>query len=192
MLMVTVAKHSYEMLVEKQSKFIAHLVPYNMYEKVLGELRTEHPKARHFVRAFRYINEFEQIVEGSSDDGEPRGTSGKPVLAVLQGNALINIAVIVVRYFGGTKLGTGGLARAYSDAANMVIVAAEPFAYRKEENRQLRCSYSDLGKVEYAASKNGVTVEEKRFEPFSICLVLRAPSKQLEKLQSEIERLVFE
>lgn len=180
------------MLVEKQSKFIAHLVPYSMYVKILKELKAEHPKARHFVTAFRYINEFEQIVEGSSDDGEPRGTSGKPVLAVLQGNALINTAVIVVRYFGGTRLGTGGLARAYSDATNMAIAAAEPLAYVKEENRQLCCSYSDLGKVEYAASKNGVTVEEKHFETSGVCLVLRAAPEQLEKLQSEIERLVFE
>ena len=62
--------------------------------------------------AYRHLNEFEQIVENSSDDGEPKGTSGKPNLAVLAGNELINTAVIIVRYFGGIKLGTGGLVRA--------------------------------------------------------------------------------
>ena len=122
--MYTVNDHTYEMLVEKQSKFIAHIMPYSRYDEVLESLKAEHPKARHFVTAFRYINEFDQVVEGSSDDGEPRGTSGKPTLAVLQGNTLINAAIITVRYFGGTKLGTGGLVRAYSDATNMAIDAS--------------------------------------------------------------------
>ena len=81
----------------------------------------KHPKARHHVYAYRYLNEYEQIVENSSDDGEPKGTSGKPSLHVLAGHELINTAVIIVRYFGGIKLGTGGLVRAYSDAVNSVI-----------------------------------------------------------------------
>ncbi|MEA1983821.1 MAG: YigZ family protein, partial [Campylobacterota bacterium] len=62
----------------KQSKFIAHFVPYSLYESTLETLKEQHPKARHFVTAFRYLNEFDQVVEGSSDDGEPKGTSGKP------------------------------------------------------------------------------------------------------------------
>ena len=102
----------------KQSKFIAYLLPYNRYQKTLEELKQEHPKARHFVVAYRYLNEYGQIVEYSSDDGEPKGTSGKPTLMVIQGADLINSAIITIRYFGGTKLGTGGLVRAYSDATN--------------------------------------------------------------------------
>ena len=116
----------------KQSKFIAYLTPYSDYSSTLHTLKTKHPKARHFVVAYRYINEYSQIVEHSSDDGEPKGTSGKPSLMVLQGNELINSAVIVVRYFGGTKLGTGGLVRAYGDAVNLVISSADLQQYTKE------------------------------------------------------------
>ncbi|MGN8592033.1 UNVERIFIED_CONTAM: YigZ family protein, partial [Campylobacter jejuni] len=69
----------------------------------------------------RTLNEYNQIIEDKSDDGEPKGTSGIPSLNVLRGYDLVNTAVITVRYFGGTKLGTGGLVRAYSDAANAAI-----------------------------------------------------------------------
>lgn len=96
-------------LEEKKSKFLAFLVPYKDFDKTMQRLRSEHPKAVHFVYAYRYLNEFEQIVENSSDDGEPRGTSGKPTLAVLSGAGIINSAAIIVRYFGGIKLGTGGI-----------------------------------------------------------------------------------
>ena len=106
---------------EKKSKFISYLFPYSNFDEVMKRLREEHPKAVHFVYAYRYLNEFEQIVENSSDDGEPKGTSGKPTLAVLSGADIVNSAVVIVRYFGGTKLGTGGLVRAYSNSANEVI-----------------------------------------------------------------------
>jgi putative IMPACT (imprinted ancient) family translation regulator len=77
---------------EKKSKFIAFLMPFKMFDEVMTKLINEHPKARHFVYAYRHLNEFDQIVENSSDDGEPKGTSGKPCLAVLAGNELINTA----------------------------------------------------------------------------------------------------
>ncbi len=162
--MYTVNTHIYEMLVEKQSKFIAHLMPYHMYGEILESLKAQHPKARHFVTAFRYINEFDQVVEGSSDDGEPRGTSGKPTLAVLKGNELINAAVITVRYFGGTKLGTGGLVRAYSDATNLVIDSADLLPYQKENVIVVSCAYTDIGKVGYILENLGIKIIEKEFD----------------------------
>eukprot|EP01029_Cantina_marsupialis_P023828 TRINITY_DN6002_c0_g1_i1.p1 TRINITY_DN6002_c0_g1~~TRINITY_DN6002_c0_g1_i1.p1 ORF type:complete len:117 (+),score=13.89 TRINITY_DN6002_c0_g1_i1:113-463(+) len=112
-------------------------MPINMFDEVMHRLRVEHPKARHFVYAYRYLNEFEQVVENQSDDGEPKGTSGKPTLNVLAGNELINSAVIIVRYFGGIKLGTGGLVRAYSDAANHVINSSKLIKYEKLEKISL-------------------------------------------------------
>ncbi|PHQ65059.1 MAG: YigZ family protein [Sulfurimonas sp.] len=126
----------------KQSKFIAYLTPYSDFQKTLNILKKEHPKARHFVVAYRYLNEFNQIVEYSSDDGEPKGTSGKPSLFVLQGSTMINCSVIIVRYFGGTKLGTGGLVRAYSDAVNLVIKQAELLEYKQEREVKVYFEYS--------------------------------------------------
>ncbi len=72
---------------------------------LLVNLKKEHPKAVHFVYAYRTLNEYNQIIEDKSDDGEPKGTSGIPSLNVLRGYDLVNTAVITVRYFGGTKLG---------------------------------------------------------------------------------------
>lgn len=190
--MFNVKDHTTEMLVEKQSKFIAHLMPYSMYAEVLETLKAEHPKARHFVTAFRYINDYDQIVEGSSDDGEPKGTSGKPTLAVLQGQELINVAVVVVRYFGGTKLGTGGLVRAYSDATNLVVTSAHLSPYIKKEYLKFSCSYSHLGRVEYALTQHGVDVEEKIFLAEGVSLQLSATASALERLYQELERLVFD
>lgn len=188
--MYTVTAHTYEMLVEKQSKFIAHLMPYAMFEEVLASLKAEHPKARHFVTAFRHINEFDQVVEGSSDDGEPRGTSGKPTLAVLQGSELINVAVITVRYFGGTKLGTGGLVRAYSDATNMAIESAELLPYQKENVIVVSCAYTDIGKVGYMLENLGVKVIEKEFDALGEIMHLQAPQEYLDRFLDEAKRLV--
>ena len=131
----------------KKSKFIAHICPFDSFEQILQRLKTEHPKARHFVYAYRYLNQFEQIVENSSDDGEPKGTSGKPSLAVLAGGEIINTAVIIVRYFGGVKLGTGGLVRAYSDAVNEVIKIAQWMKYQKLIKKKLTFEYNQLSQI---------------------------------------------
>jgi uncharacterized YigZ family protein len=148
---------------EKKSKFIAFLMPYNKFDEVMQNLKDKHPKARHFVYAYRYLNEFDQIVENCSDDGEPRGTSGKPSLAVLSGAEIVNTAVIIVRYFGGVKLGTGGLVRAYSSSVNEVINISELFEYKKLEIRKLKCEYSELSKLEYLLNQENINVISKDF-----------------------------
>ena len=148
----------------KQSKFIAYLLPYNKYEQTLDKLKSQHPKARHFVVAYRYLNEYEQIVEHCSDDGEPKNTSGKPSLFVLQGAEMINTAVIVVRYFGGTKLGTGGLVRAYSDAVNLVLQNADILQYTTQMKAEISFAYSDLRVIEYELCSFGIKTVEKIFQ----------------------------
>jgi uncharacterized YigZ family protein len=86
----------------------------------IRHIRQEHAKATHNVHAF-IVGYGSSITEGCHDDGEPSGTAGRPVLAVLRGSGLGDTVVVVTRYFGGTKLGTGGLVRAYSDAARSVL-----------------------------------------------------------------------
>ena len=148
---------------EKKSKFIAYLVPYSMFKNIMDKLRKEHPKARHFVYAYRYINEFDQIVENCSDDGEPKGTSGKPSLAVLSGASIVNSAVIIIRYFGGIKLGTGGLVRAYGSSVNSVIDISTFNEYKKLNEYELKCSYSLLSKLEYILNQENVNILSKDF-----------------------------
>jgi len=184
-----VKEHTTTTLEVKQSKFIAHLVPYEIYTVTLKELQVQHPKARHFVTAFRYLNEFNQVVEHSSDDGEPKGTSGKPSLMVLQGKELINSAVIIVRYFGGTKLGTGGLVRAYSDAVNLVIESAELFEYKKEITKQIEIEYTDVRFIDYECEAFGIRILEKQFDTKTI-YTIRADEKSMKNFLEKVQRVI--
>ncbi len=151
------------LLERKKSKFICHLFPYADLASVKSRLVKEHPKARHFVYAYRYINEYDQIVENSSDDGEPKGTSGKPSLAVLSGLDLVNTAVITIRYFGGVKLGTGGLVRAYSDAVNGVCDTASFNVYEKLEQKIIDVEHKDLPVLLYQLKQHDILVVNKEF-----------------------------
>jgi len=170
---------------EKKSKFIAFLMPYNKFNEVMQNLRDKHPKARHFVYAYRYLNEFDQIVENCSDDGEPRGTSGKPSLAVLSGAEIVNTAVIIVRYFGGVKLGTGGLVRAYSSSVNEVINISEFYEYKKLIEKELFCEYSELSKLEYLLKEEKINIKSKDFST-NITLTIELTSEEWEKLLGKL------
>lgn len=175
---------------QKQSKFIAHLVPYPQFKEMLNTLELAHPKARHFVTAFRYMNSFDQVVEGCSDDNEPKNTAGKPTLSVLQGHALINCAIITVRYFGGTKLGTGGLVRAYGDAANAVINAALLIPYEKLEAVTFLTPFDSERKIYYHCEKLAITVAQKQYTQDGVqwSFELSAPQKEalLHAISAEI------
>ena len=173
----------------KQSKFVAHLIPYSDYETTLKILKLKHPKARHFVTAYRCLNEFNQIVEHSSDDGEPKGTSGKPSLMVLQGQEIINSAVIIVRYFGGTKLGTGGLVRAYSDAVNLVINEAKLLEYQQEIQKIISIEYTDVRFIDYECEVFGVTILEKIFDT-KTQYKIKASEENMKKFLEKVERVV--
>ena len=174
----------------KQSKFIAHLIPYSEYETLLHKLKEQHPKARHFVTAYRYFNEYDQIVEHSSDDGEPSGTSGKPSLMVLQGQELINVAVIIVRYFGGTKLGTGGLVRAYSDAVNGVIKKANLYKYKKELSKEIIFNYSDARFIEYECKAFDIAISQKKFDS-KVTYKITASEENMRNFLTKTARLII-
>ncbi len=190
MSMKFVQEHTTNTLEVKQSKFIAHLVPYGVYDETLAQLKEEHPKARHFVVAWRYINEFDQVIEHCSDDGEPKGTSGKPTLAVLAGNDLINTAVIIVRYFGGTKLGTGGLVRAYSDACNAVIQDSEMLTYVKLCTYVFSVGYSDISLIEYRLQELRMDVKNKEFDEKGAIITIDAEKEVWESFYKESERII--
>jgi len=173
----------------KQSKFITYLTPYSEFEKTLSSLKVQHPKARHFVIAYRHFNTFDQVVEASSDDGEPKGTSGKPSLMVLQGACVMNVGVVIVRYFGGTKLGTGGLVRAYSDAVNSVLEKAQLIPYKKEITKEIQFAYTNVGKVEYLCTQYEITIVDKVFET-QAKYSIKSTQENLEDFIKKADRLV--
>nr|WP_321312712.1 YigZ family protein [uncultured Campylobacter sp.] len=124
----------------KKSKFIATLALFKDFESLNKALRDEHPKAAHVVWAYRYLNEFGQIVENSSDDGEPKGSSAPALLAALRGAELVDACALVVRYFGSIKLGIGGLVRAYGTSVNEAIKSAKDMGVLEffEKKRKLK------------------------------------------------------
>jgi uncharacterized YigZ family protein len=169
----------------KKSKFIAHLVPIDKYNGLQDKLKAEHPKARHVVYAIRYLNEFNQIVENSSDDEEPRGAAGVPSLNVLRGEELINVALLTVRYFGGTKLGIGGMARAYANAVKEVVAISNVVLYENMLYFQFNTSYSEIQKIEYILNKIGITQIERTFLNDGVAWNIKSTEKKIKKFKEE-------
>lgn len=138
---------------KEKSIFLSYLLPIDKYDSFLIDLKKEHKKAVHFVRATRILNEYLRIIEYSSDDGEPRGSSGIPVLNVMRGNELINIAIIVVRYFGGKLLGVGGLVRAYTNASLNVIEKATLLKFEQTKIHTIKVPLNKIEIAKYLAKK---------------------------------------
>lgn len=144
----TVLKAASAELVEKRSRFVATVKPVRTEEEALETLeniKKEFWDARHNVYA--YVIE-ENNIQRYSDDGEPAGTAGLPVLEMIKKEGLSNLIVVVTRYFGGILLGTGGLVRAYSQSAKMGIEEAEPVKMVLCRDVKVFCDYSLLGKVQ--------------------------------------------
>jgi uncharacterized YigZ family protein len=181
--MKTIESESVANVEAKGSKFIAHLVPYHTFETLLNELREAHPKASHIVTAYRFLNEGDQIVESSSDDGEPRGCAGLPILNVLRGNGLVNSALLIVRYFGGTKLGTGGMVRAYTLAAKSAIELASSVEYRKMLALKFKTDYSSVQRIEYFLSKLGVKEPKREFLADSVNWEMTIDEETIERFR---------
>lgn len=188
--MVTVDSIFTDTIEIKQSKFMAYLMPMTLYESEMKHLREKHPKAVHFVSAYRMLNEYDQIVEYSGDDGEPKGTSGKPTLSVLQGHELINAAIITVRYFGGTKLGPGGLVRAYAEAANAAVAQASARLYEKLFRQKVQCLYSIISKLEYEAVQQCVAIVDKEFTADGAVVELEGTQEKLSAFENAMGRMI--
>jgi len=152
-------------------------------------LREDNPKANHIVWAYRHFNDYGQIVENCDDDKEPKNSSAPPILNVMRGEKLINCAILVVRYFGGVKLGIGGLVRAYKLAAQTVIQKSDCIVYEKRVALKFFCKYSNFSKIEYIASCYGVSFELKEFNELGVDAKVSLVESKLQNFQSEISLL---
>ncbi len=138
-------------LIEKRSRFITYCEKVESQEEFknfLRRLKTQYPDARHFCYGFR-IGALNSAQRGFSDDGEPSGTAGMPILNVIDHSLFSDIAIIVVRYFGGTKLGTGGLARAYSQAAKQSLEKIKWQKYEPKQIIDLACEFQQEHQLRY-------------------------------------------
>lgn len=178
----TVTREYEGFLEDRKSRFLAHLVPLDRFDQRLEELRKEHRKANHIVTAHRRLLDDGRIEESGKDDGEPAGTSGMPTLRVLQGAGLINSAVLVVRYFGGTKLGGGGLARAYSGAAQDAIGHADLVPFQKMATRTVGADFASSSELERRIETLGVTVVARDYTEAGVELIVEGPEEVLAAL----------
>jgi len=174
----------------RRSRFLAYAVPFGEFARTKERLRDEHPKAGHIAWAWRHINEYDHIVESSADDGEPRGCAGPPILGVMRGMELIDAAILVVRYFGGIRLGTGGMARAYSAASRAVIDAAQLQAWEKLEKLVFRSDYSDQRQIHYLLDRLGIGRPVCRYEETGIIWEVEMPVELIRRFLSEADRLI--
>lgn len=178
-------------IVEKKSRFIATVRPVKTEQEArafIEEMKKKYWNATHNVFAYQ-IGERNEL-QRFSDDGEPQGTAGMPVLNVLKGEDVKDTAIVVTRYFGGTLLGTGGLVRAYGKAAKEGLLAAgiaEMVLYRKYA---VTAEYTDSGKVQYEILQGGHelfdTVYTQQVE-FTVLVEVDA-AEQFEKKMTEIFR----
>lgn len=151
-------------IVEKKSHFIGYVRHTESEEEALAfinEIRKKHYDARH--NCFAYCVDGEQQTQRFSDDGEPGGTAGKPILEVIKGNELCDVCIVVTRYFGGTLLGTGGLVRAYTEAAKLALADAGIHQMQRMKLMDIICSYNDSGKVQYLLSTNEISIENTEY-----------------------------
>lgn len=181
----TVARESETLLVEKKSKFISHTMPVSTEAEALeylSEIRSQYPDARHNVYA--YVIDENNIFR-YSDDGEPSGTAGMPVLDTIRKSGLVDVIVVVTRYFGGTLLGTGGLVRAYSGSAKMGLEKSGIITRVMSDIIEARVSYDLAGKLQYALAQDGFDIENTVYEN-DVTFYISAPVSDTERLMARL------
>ena len=160
-------------ITEKKSKFIANIFYITSEEEAeekIRQMKRKHNTASHHCYAYRIIRKNE-IINKSSDDGEPSGTAGMPMLNILEKNNFINILVVVTRYFGGILLGTGGLVKAYSEATQKVIEKSEIVIEEEGIELEIELNYKDLENFKYYCNKNNINIIDVKYSDLATCLI---------------------
>lgn len=160
----TVLENASDEFVEKRSRFIGYCKPVKTEQEAIdfiNEKRSEHWNATHNVYAYSLR---EGNIKRYSDDGEPSGTAGMPVLDVIVKNEIFDVVVVVTRYFGGVLLGTGGLVRAYSHGSKIAVEAAKPVIMQNCLVCEARCAYNQYSKVSSLIIGVGAAVDDTVYE----------------------------
>ncbi len=176
----TVSQWGSAEIVIKKSRFIGQAKPVESEEEAIAfieAVKKEHWNATHNCSAYM-VGERDQI-QKASDDGEPSGTAGKPILEVIRQQGLKNVVVVVTRYFGGILLGAGGLIRAYTDGAVVGIAAAGPVTKKLHREIFVSIDYTWLGKVENELRNRGTLLGETQFTD-KVTLMCRPLSEEAE------------
>ncbi|MCQ4022213.1 MULTISPECIES: YigZ family protein [unclassified Ruminococcus] len=181
----TVSKSGVDEFVEKRSRFIGYCEPVTTQAQALEfieKIKSKHWDAKHNVYA--YILR-EGGIKRYSDDGEPQGTAGVPVLEVMQKMGITDAVVVVTRYFGGILLGAGGLVRAYSHGAKIAVESACPAIMQLCDNCTLKCSYNQYGRVSSVVLSGGGVVLDSAFTD-QVEMKFRVKKGCLDKINKEL------
>ena len=173
-------------IVEKKSRFIATIRKCENEEEAVAfieEMKKKYWDARHNCSAFIIGSRGE--LTRCSDDGEPSGTAGRPMLEVLTGSGIRNIAVVVTRYFGGTLLGTGGLVRAYTQAVKEGLAHCETGILRKGCELEVTTDYNDVGKLQYYFGQQGIVPTDSIYAE-NVKFILLIPMESEEKVRKNL------
>jgi uncharacterized YigZ family protein len=184
----TLAGEGTATLVERRSEFIGYAKPVSTEDEAAAfvmSIKKKHADARHNVFAY--------VLRGGalkrySDDGEPQGSAGMPVLDVLCKNGLDGAAVVVTRYFGGILLGTGGLVRAYSSAASAAVADAGIITLEEVVILKMKCSYNDHARVQNEFARYGIEIEDSEFTS-DVTLTMTAPTATVENFKVRMRDL---
>lgn len=182
----TIYEPAEDSFIERKSEFIGYISPVKTNDEAvefINQIKAKHRKARHNVYAYILRD---GNISRYSDDGEPQGTGGVPVLDVLQKEGLTDVCVVVTRYFGGILLGGGGLVRAYSHACKLAVDAARVMIMCKCSEITVTCDYSFYGKLAYVVPEFEVKIKNEDFaDEVKVTMLVKA-----EKVQSLKEKLI--
>ena len=184
----TIEQPALGILKDKGSKFNAYLLPVKSEDSFRAQLdlvKAQEPNARHYCWAFRL--DPENLLEKSNDDGEPSNTAGAPILRSLMSAELVNVACVVVRYFGGTKLGVPGLIAAYGGSAKEAIENAQICEETITRNLEVTFGYSELSFVERTARETGAEIIT-RIQEQNLLYVLRVEKSKLKETRDHFEK----
>lgn len=173
-------------ITEKKSRFIATVRPVKTEEEALAfleETKKKYWDARH--NCFVYSVGLNREYTRCSDDGEPSGTAGRPMLDVILGEDIYNVAVVVTRYFGGVLLGTGGLVRAYSKAVQEGLAASRIIEKRRGIALKVTTDYTGIGKIQYIAGERNIPILNSEYTD-KVILELLIPSEDVDAVQKAV------
>ena len=173
-------------IIEKKSRFIATVRPIKSEEEALAfieSMRKKYWNATH--NCFAYVIGEHFGVQRCSDDGEPSGTAGKPMLDVLLGEEIHDVVVVVTRYFGGTLLGTGGLVRAYSGATKEGLLVSKVITKMHGQKLSVQTDYTGLGKIQYILGQRGIRILNSIYTD-KVELEVLLPEAEIKAVMSEI------
>jgi len=173
---------------EKRSLFIGYAMPLKSEDEAtefIKKIKSKHKDATHNVFGYTMKN---GIIARYSDDGEPQGTAGMPVLDVIRKSGVDDACVVVTRYFGGTLLGAGGLVRAYSQAAKIALEAAEIVTYEPYTELSIPCSYSDYQKISAELPKYGAIIDDTEFSD-NVMLKIAVKNEIVSQISAKINEI---